>query len=349
MVICCFIVFFLEESLCEQDSLIETLVLYLCSAEDFRYGVPNVPHSVPNNNIFTREILPNVDEGRFKQFMRMNWQTFDFIVNLIQYDEVFTSLRSDLQLPVKVQLIIVLYRPGSYGEESSVVKTASFFGVGDGGTIIRATFRVFKTYLYWSDLEERVSIVQKTLDELPFCIGYVNGSDLSLAEKPVEDAESYYSRKQRYSIKMQAVCDQRKLIRHLVVGWPGSVHDSRVFQNCPLYTKPDLFLTGDQWIAADSAYKLSEQAITPFQSNSTDLTRTARNEFNRTFSRYRVRIGQCFGMLKERFNSLKDVKIMGKNAKSLSVVCDWVFVCAVLRNIIILSGHDDIMDCGIPP
>jgi len=70
-----------------------------------------VPHYVPKNNIFTREIPPNVDEGRFKQFMRMNWPT---------------SIRSDLQLSVNVQLMIVLYRHGSYGEGSSIVNTAFF-------------------------------------------------------------------------------------------------------------------------------------------------------------------------------------------------------------------------------
>jgi len=54
-------------------------------------------------------------------------------------------------------------------------------------------------------------------------------------------------------------------------------------------------------------------------------------------------------MLKERFKSLKELKIMAKNAKSLLVVCDWVCVCAVLHNIILLCDHDDIMDCDIPP
>ena len=35
---------------------------------------------------------------------------------------------------------------------------------------------------------------------------------------------------------MQALVDDRYVLRDIVVGWPGSVHDSRVFSNSELYT-----------------------------------------------------------------------------------------------------------------
>jgi len=50
------------------------------------YALLNVSHSVPKSNLFTREILPNVDAYLFKQFMRMNWHTLYFIVDIIQYE-----------------------------------------------------------------------------------------------------------------------------------------------------------------------------------------------------------------------------------------------------------------------
>lgn len=75
------------------------------------------------------------------------------------------------------------------------------------------------------------------------------------------DPESYFSRKHIYSLKLQAVCDKNKRIRHLVCGHPGSVHDARIFSNCELATKPDEFFSGSQWLAGDSAYKLTKTEL----------------------------------------------------------------------------------------
>ena len=55
--------------------------------------------------------------------------------------------------------------------------------------------------------------------------------------KPEESASDYYNRKGFYSIIMQAVVDFRGLFIDVYIGWPGKVHDARVFVNSPLYHK----------------------------------------------------------------------------------------------------------------
>lgn len=104
---------------------------------------------------------------------------------------------------------MVLYRLGSSGGAASIAKIAFLFGLGDGGTIQNFTNRIVSAilklknrYIFWPG-EERKFIEKATYHEMPFCIGYVDGTEVRLAEKPYIDSDSYLSRKQQYSIKAQ--------------------------------------------------------------------------------------------------------------------------------------------------
>lgn len=96
---------------------------------------PFVLNSVPKNRVFVNEILPRLDDIRFKQIARMNRSTFNYLINLIKNDEVFEGARSGKQFPIETQLVLTLYRLGCSGEGGTFMKIASLFGVGDGGTI----------------------------------------------------------------------------------------------------------------------------------------------------------------------------------------------------------------------
>ena len=47
----------------------------------------------------------------------------------------------------------------------------------------------------------------------------------------------YYNRKGWYSMIVQAIVDHEYLFRDICVGWPGSVHNARVFVNSSIYKK----------------------------------------------------------------------------------------------------------------
>lgn len=144
--------------------------------------------------------------------------------------------------------------------------------------------------------------------------------------------EIYFSRKRQYSIKLQAVCDHNLKIRHATVGHPGSVHDAKVFSQCPLKQRPQHYFSGIQWIAGDSAYPLSQNLITPYRRNTAELPREETEKFNRYFSSYRVRIENCFGALKERFGSLKELRQRLKSEQNHKECCQWIMVCCILHN-----------------
>ena len=62
------------------------------------------------------------------------------------------------------------------------------------------------------------------------CVGAVDGSHIPV-RPPVLNHTNYYNHKGWYSILVQAVIDHKYLFHYLNVGWPGSVHDARVFAN----------------------------------------------------------------------------------------------------------------------
>lgn len=275
----CFVIFawriylsyiFIDEE--EEDNIFDTLIENVCIVSAHRYAIPRT--NVVKSSEWISMVLPNISDERFKMMIRLTREQFHFTLSKIESDAIF-NCGPNHQYSVAIQLTLTLYRLGAYGDGASIVRIAALFGIGDGGTIEKITRRVldaiFKLrneYLRWPTTTETQKLIAGTLDELPNCIGYLDGTEIKLAEKPCRDPDSYYSRKQNFCCKMQGVCDRQLKIRHIHVGFPGSVHDSRVFVNSSLFLKQSYFFEGEEWLAADSACKLSTSIITPFRKNS---------------------------------------------------------------------------------
>lgn len=50
-------------------------------------------------------------------------------------------------------------------------------------------------------------------------------------------AQCYFNWKLYYSIQLKGICDHTGRFLDVLVGYPGSVHDSRVLKNSPVYTR----------------------------------------------------------------------------------------------------------------
>lgn len=329
------------------EAVLDELTDNLSIVMEYRRGFYS---AVPKSDIWLNNILTTMDEDRFRQMLRVNRSQFTMLCDLISKDPEFNKAHSCKQFSIELQLAIVLFRLGSSGESASFRKIATVFGIGDGGTISIITKRIFKVflrlqsdYIYWPNETERLKIISDTFDELPFCIGYIDGTEIKLAESPIENHTSYFSRNHIYSIKAQVVCDFKRKIRHVVVGHPGSWHDARIYRNSSLCLHKEQYFSSHQWIAGDSAYPLSTTVITPYRSNARQLDMNSRIAFNLRHSKYRVRVEHCFGLLKERFCSLKQLRMRLADKKSHKLCCDWFLICCILHNILIddSSSLDD--------
>lgn len=86
-----------------------------------------------------------------------------------------------------------------------------------------------------SALKEIVSGFERDHD-FPQCAGAVDGTHIPIVS-PQECPADYYNRKGWHSIILQGVVNNRGLFTDVYVGWPGRVHDARVFANSSLFVR----------------------------------------------------------------------------------------------------------------
>ena len=138
----------------------------------------------------------------------------------------------------------------------------------------------------------------------PQCAGSIDGSHISVPP-PLMNHTDYYNRKGFYSVIVQAVVDHNCLFRNICVGWPGSVHDARLFANSLLYNKIEILqgtslqFRGNEiptLLVGDSAYPIKPWLMKPFP-HSPSLS-DQQKRFNHRLSRARVVVEITFGRLK---------------------------------------------------
>ena len=137
---------------------------------------------------------------------------------------------------------------------------------------------------------------------------------------------------------MQAVADHRYCFTNIYIGWPGSVHDARVFKNSDLYIKgqngsldptTDKIINGVKVplvVLGDPAYPLLPWLMKPYTDNRR-LTPAART-FNYRLSQARIVVENAFGRLKGRWRCL-----LKRNDAQLQHIPHVIAACVTLHNI----------------
>ena len=126
------------------------------------------------------------------------------------------------------------------------------------------------------------------------------------------------------------VSDHKRRIRDIFIGFPGSVHDSRVFRNSPL-CEALANKCGDYHILGDSAYPCLNNLLTPYRDRG-NLSRRQRN-YNSILSANRYVVEHCFGLLKQKFRQLYHLKL-----RDMQSIAHFIRACAVLHN---MSLHEE--------
>ena len=99
----------------------------------------------------------------------------------------------------------------------------------------------------------------------PGVLGVKDGTHIKISA-PRKMYPDYFYRKGHYSIILQAVCREDRRFTDVYCGWPGKVHDARVFRNSPLFAAL-LGFTEMNHIIGDGAYPISRLLMTPFCDN----------------------------------------------------------------------------------
>ncbi|GBB93005.1 hypothetical protein RclHR1_00210001 [Rhizophagus clarus] len=242
----------------EDNSILQTVLIRRLNT---RYLEPRLYHVVKSKH-WWQNVLPFYDSVRFKKLLRMQPHNFQQLANLIRSHPVFLSRGNKPQACVEFQLAVFLCRLGSTG---SLFEVCARFGIGEG-TVILYTRRVIqailakkKSFVKWPTSEERKKVHEgfENLGGLKNVIGAVDGTYIPMRNAPNKDPEVFFTRRKRYAIHCQGIVNDRGIFTSFDVGWPGSVHDARVFRNSFFNKNYHHLIQDDDYLLGDSAYPIS--------------------------------------------------------------------------------------------
>ncbi|XP_049429901.1 putative nuclease HARBI1 [Epinephelus fuscoguttatus] len=155
----------------------------------------------------------------------------------------------------------------------------------------------------------------------PNVIGALDCTHIRIKSPSGAHEADFVNRKSFHSINVQMVCNADYLISNVVAKWPGSVHDSRIFQSSAVYRR----LSQGEFsgvLLGDRGYACEPFCLTPYAD-----PQEAQQAYNDAHARTRARIEMTFGLLKARFQCLHHLRVSPDRA------CDITVACAVLHNV----------------
>ena len=166
---------------------------------------------------------------------------------------------------------------------------------------------------------------------LPGVIGSIDCVHIPIQSPGGDDAEIYRNRKCYFSINVQLICDTTNYISDVVARWPGSVHDSTIFDHSHIRAVLETSVN-DGYLVGDSGYPCRRYLLTPVL----NPVSNAEHAYNRVQTAARNCIERTNGMLKRRFPALKyGMRLILDN------ILPVIVATVVLQNIAVMMGDDD--------
>lgn len=286
---------------------------------------------VPRRRIYKPRRNPMIeyDEEQFKMRFRFSKTTILNFVETFNINEPEISKASNFPICPVTQLLITLrfYATGSFQEvladHININKSTVCRIIPKITEKIASRAREFIRMPRAAEIATKVgefySIVQ-----FPKVTGAIDCTHIKISSPGGNNPELYRNRKGWFSINVQAVCDANLKFMDIVARWPGSTHDSRIFNASELCARLEMGEFNDYWLLGDSGYACKPFLLTPVINPTTQ----AEENYNRAHIRTRNTIERSFGVWKRRFACLS----MGLRLKPEKVV-DIIVATAILHNL----------------
>lgn len=96
---------------------------------------------------------------------------------------------------------------------------------------------------------------------------------------------------------------------------------------------PHRYFTAPEYISADSAYACTETVIPVYKKPKGTMLTKDEDNFNYMVSIARVLTEHCYGILKGKWQSLRDLRFVLNDISDNERVNDWIDACLILHNL----------------
>ena len=302
--------------------------------------------SVPRARDYFENVIPEMTDEDFRENFRLTRNSFQRVLDKLGADPGWHEANQfgKEAVPLDKQLVMTLHFLGT--SACTFRSMCNLFGVSKstGHKVVRRTCkalrRISPLVVKWPAVDEVPEIVEKFagLAGFPNVVGAVDGTHIAI--KPSADRQDAYANRLKYhSMLLQVICDADMFFLDCYTGWPGSVHDARVFRNCPVYLAANAnraaVFPNNSLLLGDSAYPLKAWCMTPFKGPNQPPQNV---RYNTIHSVTRQVVERAIGLLKGRWRLLQGTL----NMTGDEVMVDTILACCVLHNICL--SHDDDLD-----
>ena len=149
------------------------------------------------------------------------------------------ALSPCLQLPIALRFLATGAFHRVTGDLVGVARTTAGRKIHKVISAIAGIRRRYITYPVTNADREVAKREFFEIGEFPGVVSVIDGTHVPILCPPGPDAELYRNRKGFMSINVQATCNAKHRITNVVARWPGSTHDSRVWDNFTLRVREE--------------------------------------------------------------------------------------------------------------
>ncbi|XP_028678812.1 uncharacterized protein LOC114667607 [Erpetoichthys calabaricus] len=304
--------------------------------------------------VWWEHVLTSWTDCEWKENFRMRKTTFLKLCNILHphlHRETTTFRKA---VPVVQRVAICVWRLATNVEFRTI---SHLFGTGQSTAVTIANHvssiiveKLLSVYIKTPSEHDFRNIIQGFRDQwgFPQCGGAIDGTHIGILAPPEIPAD-YHNPKGFYSVILQGVVDHRLCFWDINVGWPGKVHNARVFGNSSLYERgqsgmlfPNITerfggIDVPVVMLGDTAYPLLPWLMKPYPENQ-QMT-PAQITFNNRLGKARMTVERAFGRLKGRWRCLRK-----RYDCHINNINNIIAACCILHNFCEINNeeYDDI-------
>ena len=338
-----------------QDGLDLMFTRYLKHLESIRYLRREKKYRNRAIDVFRfhacRNVKPDsslsLTPDEFLRTYRMSRENFVSLHGLIKNHPVFKSRSGrysrNSQNRSEHQLLTLLHYLGHNSMTAFTTREVFHMGYGTHYLYVARAAEAIGSLrdqvINWPDVDEReeISARMKQKFDFPSCVMVGDGTLFPLEFQPrCDDAPDYHGRKYKYSLTCFIMNDDNRRIRSYLAGWPGSVHDNRVFSRTDICRHPEKYFSGSQYMLSDSALENTDFVIVAFKKPPLQPMPVHNELFNTKLACARISAEHTIGILKGRFPWLKNIRMLVTDKKEHMLrILRLIDCCVIIHNLML--------------